>query len=368
MIRKVLVCAIAGLLATAVACNKPSKNPTSPSAASQADAGAAPDGSTLKSGTPTAVSPINSAQPDQIVLTATKVTGKFAEIAPSYEFEVFDAANARIYTSGVTAGVASGNNVSVEPPVSIFDFDKPYTWRVRAVFQGAPGPWSAAASFRSPVGAYVRGNEVFDPLSNGPSKIINASNDVTWLPGIGVRLNSKESFVEWRLPQTCVDCEFSAMMTNLGNGSEEWKTKVMSMLEQGVNTTENRYRVTIDKRTTWVGQGSRIRYTMCSGTTAGQCQEPITGFQSWDRSKNYFWKFEWRGGRATLTVLRDGKNGAPMPGTPLGINYKAPYNPNPHLVRLGSVGGRADPETNPGTIVWNVWVSPNPRPNLPNDK
>jgi hypothetical protein len=57
-----------------------------------------------------------------------------------------------------------------------------------------------------------------------------------------------------------------------------------------------------------------------------------------------------------------------MPGTPLPIGYKAPYNPRPHLVRLGSVGGRADPETNPGTIVWNVWVSPNARPNLPGDK
>ena len=85
----------------------------------------------------------------------------------------------------------------------------------------------------------LKGNELFDPLTNGPSAIINASNDVTWLPGVGVRLNSKDSYVEWRLQQPCVDCEFSALMTNIGNGSEEWKTKVMSMLEEGVNTTEN---------------------------------------------------------------------------------------------------------------------------------
>jgi hypothetical protein len=364
--KRVLLCACAAVLAVALACSKGSA-PVSPAAATPTVPDAAADGSTLKVGQPTLVAPINGAQPDTVVLTASKVQGKYADITPSYEFEIFNAANTRVYTSGVIGGVGSGNNVTHQPDTAL-DFDTPYTWRVRAVYQGANGPWSASGSFRSAVGGYVRGNEVFDPLTNGPSKVINASNDVTWLPGVGVRLNSKQSYVEWKLPQTCTDCEFSAMMTNLGNGSEEWKTKVMSMLEEGVNTTENRYRVTIDKRTTWVGQGSRIRYTICSGTTAGACQEPLTGFQSWDRTKTYFWKFEWRAGTARLFVNRDGKNGPAMPGTPLPISYKAPYNPRPHLVRLGSVGGRAEPETNPGTIVWNVWVSPNPRPNLPGDK
>jgi hypothetical protein len=367
--KRFMLCACATVLALALACSKQSTTPVSPSSSGNGGVDAAADGSTLKVAAPTVVSPVNGAQPDTVVLTANKVAGKFADIAPSYEFEIKNAAGTTVYSSGAIATVA-GTTVSNTPPATTFDFDTPYTWRVRAVLSGANGPWSAAASFRSAVGGYVRGNEVFDPLTNGPSKVINASNDVTWLPGIGVRLNSKESYVEWKLPQTCTDCEFSAMMTNLGNGSEEWKTKVMSMLEAGVNTTDNRYRVTIDKRTTWVGQGSRIRYTMCSGNTSGQCQEPVTGFQSWDRSKTYFWKFEWRGGVARLFVNQDGKNGPPMPGTAggLAISYKAPYNPNPHLVRLGSVGGRADPETNPGTIVWNAWVSPNPRPNLPGDK
>lgn len=366
--KRVLLCTCAAVLAAAMACSKQSPSPVSPSSALEPAADAAPDGSTLKATAPTPVSPVGGAQPDTVVLTATTATGRFADISPSYEFEIFNASNARVYTSGVIAGVASGNNVTHQPPDTALDFDTPYTWRVRAVFLGAHGPWSSSASFRSAVGGYLRGNELFDPLTNGPSKTMNRSHDVTWIPGVGVRLNTKDSFVEWKLPVTCTDCEFSAMMTNLGNGSEQWKTKVMSMLEEGVNTTDNRYRVTIDKRTTWVGQGSRIRYTMCSGRTPRQCHEPLTGFQSWDRSRTYFWKFEWRAGTARLFVHRDGKNGPAMPGTPLPVRYNAPYNPNPHLVRLGSVGGRADAETNPGTIVWNVWVSPRPRPNLPLDK
>ncbi len=259
----------------------------------------------------------------------------------------------------------NGSTVVFTASSCTLEFDTPHTWRVRAEYQGAVGPWSSDASFRSPAGGYMRGNELFDPLTNGPSLVATASNDVTYIQGVGVRLNSRDSFVEWRLPASCVDCEFSAMMTNIGNGSEDWKTKVMSMIQDdGTNTTLNPYRVTIDKRTTWLGQGSRIRYTMRSrGVDAG---EPAGGGQTWNRSLVYFWKFEWRGGQSRLTVHENGRNGRQMES--LGAAYRAPYSPSPHLIRLGSVGGRVDNETNPGTIVWNVWVSPNPRPNLPGDK
>jgi hypothetical protein len=365
--KRFVLCTCAAVLAAAVACSKQSETPVSPGGSSvDASSPAAPDGSTLKVTAPSPVSPINNAQPDNLVLVATQSTGKFVSVPLSYEFEIFNASNTRVYASGVTAGTMSGNNVSHTATNVQLAFDAPHTWRVRAVYQGAFGPWSSTASFRSPVGGYVRGNEVFDPLTNGPSAVINAANDVTWLPGVGVRLNSKDSFVEWKLQTPCVNCEFSAMMTNIGNGSEEWKTKVMSMLEQGNNTTENRYRVTIDKRTTWVGQGSRVRYTICSGPVSGECSEPTGGFQQWDRTKTYFWHFEWRNLNSRLIVRDGGRDGAIK--ADLSQRYKNPYQPNPHLVRLGSVGGRSENETNPGTIVWNVWVSPNSRPVLPGDK
>lgn len=362
--RNVWLPAAAAVLALAVACGRTPNTPVEPSGSTPSDSTAAPDGSTLKVTAPVAQSPINGAQPDStLTLVAGASTVKFTTAALNYRFEIFNAAKSKVCDSGLVA--PSGSTVSFTPSNCTLDFDANHTWRVRAEFQGAVGPWSPDASFRSPVGGFIKGNELFDPLTNGPSSIISNSNDVTWLPGIGVRLNSRDSYVEWRLPTPCVECEYSAMMTNIGNGSEEWKTKVMSMLQgDGVNTTENAYRVTIDKRTTWVDQGSRIRYTMRSrGEDSG---EPRGGFQNWNRSFAYFWKFEWRGGLSRLRVFENGKNGRQMED--LSIDYKAPYAPNPHLIRLGSVGGRAEPETNPGTIVWNVWVSPNPRPNLPGDK
>lgn len=362
------ITAAACMLALAVACSKSSETPVSPSSAQPGSSDAAADGSTLKVTAPTTKSPINGQQPDgSLVLVAGSSSGKFINVVDlSYRFQIINAGNTTVCNMVVAGG---SGDVSVTPSNSgcTLDFDVVYSWQVRAELPDgtAVGPWSAKATFRSPVGGYLKGNELFDPLTNGPSTVMTASNDVTWLPGVGVRLNSRESFVEYRLQQPCVDCELSALITNLGNGSEEWKTKVISMLRgDGVNITDNAYRLTLDKRTTWVGQGSVIRYTLKSrGVDAG---EPKSGPQSWNRANTYFWKYTWAGGNARLVVLDGGVNGTVKANLP--TTYKAPYSPDPHLIRLGSVRGRAGSDTNPGTIIWNLWVSPNPRPNLPGDK
>ena len=89
------------------------------------------------------------------------------------------------------------------------------------------------------------------------------------------------------------------MMTNLGNGSEEWKTKVLSMLQgDGLNITDNPYRVTLDKRTRWADQGSRIRYTMRSGGDPPRAGRAV--LSSWIRARPTLWHFEWRGDRPPL--------------------------------------------------------------------
>jgi len=364
MHQRIWISAAVATVALAVACGHNSSTPVTPTSVTPGESSAAPDGSTLKATQPVAQSPVNGAQPEgALVLTATASTGKFTTIALSHRFEIYDASKAKVCDSGLVA--ASGNTVSYTVSGCALAFDAPHTWRVRAEYQGSVGPWSTDASFRSPVGGYIRGNELFDPLTNGPSSLISAGRNVTWIPGKGVQLNGQDSYVEWRLQQTCTDCEYSALITNLGNGSEEWKTKVMSMLQgDGVNVTDNNYRLTLDKRTQWVGQQSVIRYTLRSrGVDAG---EPKSGPQSWNRANTYFWKYTWSGGNANLVVKDGGVNGSIKAILP--TTYKAPYSPNPHLIRLGSVGGRGGDDTNPGTIVWNVWVSPNPRPNLPGDR
>jgi hypothetical protein len=181
---------------------------------------------------------------------------------------------------------------------------------------------------------------------------LEASNDVTFIPNEGIRLNAKDSFVQWRIA-TLTDGEFSLEARNIRNSGEDWKTKIMSMLDlAGTNTTDNAYRVTIDKRSEWENQGSRVRFTMRSrGIDAG---EPRGGFQVWNANTWYFWHFAWGGGTAVLTVREGGPNG-PIKEQ-LETHYAGPYAPPVHGVRLGSVGGRAQPETLPNVIIRNVYV------------
>lgn len=348
---------VAGL---AIACSEAPTNPAGANAATSGAAAAA-DGSTLKVTAPTPTSPVNDFQTEgNVTLVATASTGKYVATTVQYNFEVYNAANVRVYNVTV-------NSPSWTIPDSL-DMEARYTWRVRATAQGGGGPWSTTASFKAPAGGYIKDREIFDPLTNGRT-VGRFTRDVTFTSE-GVRLNGQESVVEYRMPQTLTSGELSAIITNLGNGSEEWKTKVMSMLaDDGVNVTDNEYRVTLDKRTGWLNQGSPARFTFCvrsANPSASHCPEPSGPAMTWSRTKTYFWKFTWGNNVARLVILDGGTNGTQILN--LAAGYEGVWNPARMLVRLGSVGGRAGSDTNPGTVIRNLWVSQNPRPNFKGDQ
>ncbi len=282
----------------------------------------------------------------------TAATVKYASGGLQYEFEIYDAANTRLQSAIVSDTTWRG---------AALDYAKRYTWRARARLGDNFGPWSAFASFVTPDSrGYLRGNELYDPLWTGTT--IGRASGTTFVLGQGIRLDGIESFVEWRLEQPLVDGQFSAIITNLGNSNEQWKTKVMSMLQgDGVNVTDNAFRFTADRRN--ADSGGTVRYTLRSrGVDAG---EPNAGGMRWDRTKLYLWTYTWSNGQSRLEVREGGANGPVVKS--VGASYRAPYAPNPHLIRLGSVGGRAGSETLPGAVIRNVWVSANPRPAFPND-
>ena len=344
---------LAGL---AIAC---SDTPTAPSATvseSTSDTTLGPDNSNLKVTAPAPTAPVNDFQTEENpTLVASPATGKYAAVALQYNFELYNAANVRVLTATV-------NSPSYLVPGTL-DYDSRYTWRVRATLpaQNAVGPWSTTASFKSPVGGYIKDKEIFDPLTNGKT-VARRTEGVTFMGAAGVRLDGKESVVEYRMPTTITSGELSAIMTNLGNGSEEWKTKVLSMLDDdGVNVTDNTYRVTIDKRSNWFNLGSPVRFTFCV-RAVNECHEPNAGPQDWNRSKTYFWKFTWGNGFARLVVLEGGENGRVVYNQ--GDSYSGIYRPNPHIAHLGAPAGRAGINTAsvPGAVISNVWLSSRPRP------
>lgn len=364
-----VLCSAAALLAVTVACSKSPDAPLAPSSATEPPTAAAADGSNLKVPAPTAVSPVNNAQPDSLVLVSNKVVGKFnPNIAVSYQFEIKTAAGSILNACTATVPGGSGNTVSFVPNCAI-EFDAPHTWAVRAVYEGAVGPWSSPATFRSPSGGYINGNEVFDPLTNG--KTAGIAVNTSFVPGVGIRLNGHDSRVTYELPQNLQAGEFSLMATGYDEGSPGDKTKIMTMQEGYNDITDNDYRMTVEKRGRSYETPGAVTWRIIMGEADEHAGRIVDGARigiGFSDERWYFWKFTWNSSRASLEVREDGPRGRVIYATDrstLGFAYR----PVPHIASLGSTIGRGGPidASIPGAIYKNVWLSSRPRPAFPGE-
>jgi hypothetical protein len=347
-----------------VACNRHADSPVSPTPAGAADAGAAADGSTLKATTPGTVSPTGGTQVnDPTVLTATRSTGKFGDIAPSYQFQVRNGSTV-VYDSGVTAGTASGSNVTNTVPSSALTADTNYTWRVRAVHQGQNGSWSSDASFKSPVGAFIRGNEVRDPLTIG--RTVGEIRGPAQFTADGLKLIGHESHVLYRLPVTLQEGQFSMMILGADEGTEGDKSKVFSMQEgpEENDITTDDYRMTGELRGANYSEPGSVTCRIIMGDDVSRdCPRAQKNFTA---TRWYFWSFAWRTGSARLLVRADNENGPTIYDATIGTGTH-PYRPEQHFLYLGAPAGRAGliDATLPGGTYKNVYVGPGPRPVFP---
>lgn len=355
--KTLVACTSAGVLALTMACSKNSETPVSPSAAQPGVSQAGPNGESLKATAPTPQAPVNGAQLEQVMFTAGKASGTFDQsLAPaySYEFEVKNQGGATVCSD--TVGGGPGSSVSWAPNCTL-DFDAPYTWRVRAVYQGAVGPWSSAASFRSPAGGYIRGNEVFDPLTNGET-VGEIVGSVTFIPGVGVRLNDYTSHIRYRLPQTLTSGEFSLIITNVPTNTEGDKTKVFAMSEGLADLITNDRRFTVEKRGDPPGVVAwRLITRDDQIDTEGAERQQV----EFDPAQAYLWTATWNG-FFNVRIQQGGASGPTIYSK--GKPYDGVYDPNPHYAFIGAPVGRSGvtAASVPGMVVRNVWISPRPRP------
>jgi hypothetical protein len=356
----VAMCAI--VLALTFACGQRASSPVSPSPEGSSSPDAAADGSTLKATIPAIVSPASGVQvTDPIVLTASKATGKFADIAPSYQFQIRSGSTV-VYDSGTVAGVASGANVTHTPAAQI-EPDTTFTWRVRPVYQGAVGSWSSDATFKSPVGAYIRGSEIRDPLTIG--RTAGQTFGPVQFVKDGLELMSQSSRVTYQLPQTLERGEFSVMVTGFDEGSPGDKSKIMSMQEGGGDITTNDYRFTVEKRGSSYFQPGAVTFRIITGGGDENVHDGNRVGVSFSDERWYFWKSTWGQNFAEVEVREDGPTGNRIYHASVATHR--PYRPEQHMIHLGSPVGRAGPidASVPGTIYKNVWVSSAPRPTFP---
>lgn len=363
--KRFVLCSATALLALAIACSKSTQTPVSPAAAPEVTGEAAADGSTLKVTKPAPQSPVNGAQPDTLTLVAGVSTTLHAVPTPpalSYEFEIRTTGGSTVCTA---TGSPSGGTVTVNPTCTI-ELDAAHTWRVRAVLGAAKGPWSDNASFRSPLGGYNTGSELYDPLYNGKT-IGQIVGSVTFTPE-GARLNEHASHIRHQFLNPLTAGEFSVMVKGADEGAPGDKTKIFSMQQgQDIDITTNNYRFTAELRgRDYVAPGSISCRMIAGDGVSRDCPRSQVNF---DSSRWYFWKLTWNvGGSFTMEVRQDGPSGPQIYKFTHGLSGRT-YRPTPHSLYLGAPVGRAGliDATIPGGIYKNLWVSSRPRPTFPGE-
>jgi hypothetical protein len=351
------------LLALAVACGERARTPVSPDSVTPADADAAADGSTLKVTAPSAQSPVNDARVDAAVsLVVQNATLRFAGSVPlTYRFEVYNTANEKVYEgtspagSGTTTHEVSGG----------LEFNKRHTWRARAEYLGAFGPWSAIASFLTPEGGYVRGNEILDPLTNVKTVGLRGGGPIEFIPGRGVKLLSFYSRISYEMAQNLQEGQMSLMVTGTDEGSPGSKTKIMSMQEGWNDITTNDYRFTIEKRgRDYDPSASFVTFRVIVGdaTDHGRIFDGRRLPVPFSDDNWYFWKASWGPGYAEVEVRENDENGPVIYSQSVATGR--PYRPDLHVVHIGAPVGRGGDfdASIPGMIAKNLWVSGRPRP------
>ncbi len=365
MNRKALLCTAAGILAVAVACSKSTPTPLSPSATTQPDTAANADGSTLKATTPGTVSPTGGTQvTDPVTLTASKATGKFQDVPLSYQFQVRSGTTV-VYDSGATGGVGSGSNVTHQAPASSLNPDTDYTWRVRAVYQGALGSWSSDASFKSPVGAFLRNGELRDPLTIG--RTVGAAIGNVTFGSEGATINDQNSSIRYVMDQTVRAGEFSMLVKNIKTSAPGDKSKIMSMQEGFSDITTNRFRFTIEKRGSGYVSPGATTFRIITGNSQSRIFDGARVTLDYDVTHWYLWTASWRLGQARVRVVDTDTGKTRYDHTVSTGSAPREYEPNPMVAYVGSPTGRAGESDGsvPRIIVKNVWLGAGPRPTFP---
>lgn len=358
--KKLILLGAAGSLAIAMACSGSDKarNPVSPtSTGTVSDAGAAADGSTLKVTAPAQVSPANGVTLDTFTptLTVNTASAKFEQNQVfAYRFQLLNGSTVvqQTRTSATTWSPTGLNNKTT------------YGWHVRAEQGPYFGPWSATWTFTTPdkPQGYIRPGELYDPLVDGTT-VGEVVGNVTFIPGVGAKLEDLSSYIQYRLPETIAGGEFSILVTNMIFNTEGGKTKVMAMSEGFSDITTNDRRFTIEKRGNPAGAVAwRVITSNDQIDTVGK-ERVIVNFSP---SNTYFWKATWGGNRFNLLIKNGGVSGNTIYS--FGKGYNGTYDPNPHIAFIGGPAGRGGlaSGTVPGIIVRQVWLSRNPRPPFAN--
>jgi hypothetical protein len=360
--KKLLVCGVAVALATTIACGSGEKspNPVSPSGGGAVGAGeAGASGQTLKLTAPTPIAPANGSTLTTFTptLQATASTPKFQGAgAITHRFQLLSGST--VVREAATAGASWVPN-NLENKTT-------YGWHVRGEQGNLFGPWSDTWTFTTPdqPEPYNRPGELYDPLIYGPGKTVGSPvGAVSFIPGVGARLEGFTSHIRYQLPQTVAAGEFSVLVTGVQDNTEGGKTKLMAMSEGFADITTNDRRFTLERRGNPHGV---VAWRMITHNDQIDTDRAERKYVKFTPQKVYLVRAAWGGGVLTITMQEGGASGPLI--YRLAKRYEGAYDPSPHFAYLGAPVGRGGPQdaTIPGLVVRQAWLSAKPRPAFAN--
>jgi hypothetical protein len=323
---------------------------------------------------PAVDSPADGAQLATLRPTLTVVNGTSDQTGTrTYEFQVSDNSTFATSAAGFVSSFAVVVNKTAIPEgtgktsYALEQDLQPTTkfyWRARMLQGSTTSEWSATRMFKSKLVGYLKAGELYDPLIHEET-VGQVVGHVTFIPGKGAKLEDKNSYIKYLLPQTVTSGEFSMEVEGLAANGPGDKAKVFGMQEGQDDFITNRYRVDVQYRGVNGVPPNCIQWRAMFGGDDHRI-EPATSVRYasiflLDPSRTYYWKATWDHG-FRLEVSEDGPNGRVFYNE--WAETSATYNPQPHYAYLGAPVGRSGAEaaTIPGTIYRNVWLSTRPRP------
>jgi hypothetical protein len=368
---------VAMAVAVASCSRQSSSTPLSPTAATGASSRASAD-ATLKVTKPVNMSPANGALLEQgdIVLTVKNSDPLFdptlsSKLSYSFELWTTDSPSVMIYAGPTVTGTAGTTSHQIPSTVELVG-ERAYKWHVRSYFpELGNSEYSDFTTFVAPTNkGYIKvvpgGSELYDPMLDGTT-VGQRVGPMTYIPGKGFQMDSEQSWIEYIMPETCRQCEFSAIVNQLHSVSstEDPKNTVISARVCCAAFNDNAYRLSVDKR-----GNNAVAWRFITGDTSsyietlGPNERPVVNFRF---ANQYFVEARWRNQVFTVTYRQDGPNGPLM--YQASKPYGREYRPTPMAVYAGRpwvAGERGEPSTVEGMIIRQMWMSPNPRPAFAN--
>lgn len=327
-------------------------------------------------GAPTPLTPIGDAQLDNVrpTVTVQNATSDQPTGVRTYEFEISDRSDFISTASTISgffavvgqAGVPEGPNgqTSFTPAVDLQPATRMF-WRARVTQSGVVSAWSATAMFRTRVFSFIRSGELYDPLIYGENTVGTLVGSTTFVAGIGLRLNTEQSYLRYELPTTIPNGEFSVDVQGLAPNGPDHKLKIFSMSDTTGDLYNSNYQVSTMYRGIDGNPPNCIAFKAVFG--GGTPIEPDFGVRLaathfLNPAVTYHWKATW-GSEFRLSVREGGLTGNEIYNIGYSSNGRT-YSPPKHYAYLGSTNGQSnlEPGTFPGATYRNVWIGNRPRP------